>query len=188
MMNRHSQFIATMLLLAAVLSAGAGLVGCGPSNTGAAPWQNLPPEPATAVNDAEFFHYLITGVASVAQNDAYRAILIWIDGKDESRHFGQRIETLQSRGLLSPGWAHNPVEPLTRGRLASIVCRRYTIRSSVALLLTGPNERAARRELEYRRIMIPGGDGPMSGAEFVNVLKRADEMLGSPDDAVAEPG
>jgi hypothetical protein len=61
-----------------------------------------------------------------------------------------------------------------------MVVRYYDLHTSVALLLTGPNGRAARRELEYRNVMSSGGGdlGSISGAEFVNVLKKADEKFG----------
>ncbi len=129
------------------------------------------------VSDAELFFTLASQTRPVSQNRAYHVFLVWMDGKDESRSFGQRIATLEQRGILDRNWAHDPLKAVSRGRLASMICRKLNLKTSVMLWLAGPSERAARRELIYREIMIAGGsDGdPLSGAEFVNILKRADE-------------
>lgn len=155
------------------------LSGCG-ATTGAAPWMSLSDEPVTSAPDAEQFHMLITEPGLIAQNQAYHAFLLWADGKDDSRNFGQRIEKLESLGMVGSGWVHNPAKPITRGRAASMICRKMKIRASIALLLIGPTDRASRRELIYRNIMSGvGGDADgLSGAELVNVIKKADEYRG----------
>ncbi len=172
-----------MRLIACGLLATLAAVtaGCNTAPTGAAPWQDLEAEPEITYSNAEYFHYLATRVDFVNQNDAYRAVLLFQDGEDGSKHFGQRIEKLQSRGLLDAKWRHDPLEPITRARLASIICRTYEVRGGWALTLFGPGlERAARRELEYQEVMSPGGGdlAPVAGAELVMILKKAQEEFG----------
>ncbi|MCG3180840.1 MAG: hypothetical protein BIFFINMI_03203 [Phycisphaerae bacterium] len=178
--------------IAAALGAAlltATLDGCNSANSGAGPWldrRDLPAEPWKGVSEAEYFNYLVMQTPLVTEDDAYHAFLIWVDGRDDATGFGRRIQVLTQRGMMDANWAHAPTDSLTHGRLAAMICRRYDLRTSVALRLVGPVERAARRELEYRKVMVPGGgDGAtMSGAEFVNILKKADELLG-PQESVA---
>ncbi len=177
-----------LLLASALLSAAWCGGGCAQPDAGPDRWLQLGDEPERQdAPDAELFHSLIVQPKYVNQNQAYHAFIVWMEGADDSRNFGKRIVRLQEGGVLSPQWVHEPLAPLTRGRLASMICRKLDIRTSVALALVGPVERAARRELIFRNIMLPGGgDGDsMSGAEFVNVLKRADEYRG--EQGVAPP-
>lgn len=190
-MNRYTQRIAMLAPILPVALLAAMLAGCETGTPGAAPWQNMTPEPDGQYSDAEYFHYLTTRVQVIGQNDAYRGILIWLDGKDDSKHFGQRVEKLESRGLAQPGWVHDPIAPITRARLAAIICKAYNVKGGWALTLFGPSlERAARRELEYRKVMQSGGgdQGSVGGAEFVTILKKADEEFAEPESpAIASP-
>lgn len=161
-------FLATML---------AG--GCDSGPAGAGPWMQLPTEQAAGEPNAELFFALSEQQTCLCQNLAYHAFLVWIDGKDESKNFGERIVALEKKNVVSPSWRHDPLAPLTRGRLAAMICRHLKVRGSLALATLGPVERAARRELEFREVMVAGGGecNTISGAEFVNVLKRADELI-----------
>ncbi|MDD4889741.1 MAG: hypothetical protein PHU85_07395 [Phycisphaerae bacterium] len=182
-----------MRIRAIAFVALAGLIllgGCASGQAGAGPWTGLPDEPVERMSPAEMTYTLVNEAGPVSQNRAYQAFLMWIDGKDDAKNFGQRIATLQERGVLDASWRHDPVKPLTRGRLASMICRHQHIRSSVALALLGPGERNARRELIFRGVMDSGGgdwDG-LAGAEFVNVLKKADEQDKERDSASGHPG
>lgn len=180
-MTEHRSHLWFGLLLATALAGG-----CASGKAGAGPWVSLPNEPTTQPSAAELTYSLVNDPAPVTQNRAYHAFIVWAEGKDDCRNFGQRVARLEEQRVLDPHWTHDPLRPLTRGRLASMICRKMNIRGSVALILLGPNERAARRELIFRNIMPAGGgdwDG-INGAEFVNVLKKADEASESRD----EPG
>jgi hypothetical protein len=174
----------TAMLMAIVTGLAGALAGC--NTAGSDPWvgrTDLPEETWKGTPDAIFFNYLVTEVPVLSQNDAYHAMLIWAEGEDPTDNFGDRLVELEKRGLVDKGWIHDPAAPITRGRVASMVVRYYDVRTSVALLLVGPSERAARRELEYRNVMAAGGGdwANLSGAEFVNVLKKADETFGEGD-------
>ena len=89
--------------------------------------------------------------------------------------------------MVGGDWEHDPLTPLTRGRVAAMICRYMHIRSSVALAVLGPLERSSRRELEFRGVMLPGGGdlATVNGAEFVNMLKRADEYYAPAGEAAS---
>ena len=133
------------LLTPVVLAAGllsCVLAGCG--TPGAGPWLNLPPEPPDNVSEAELFFTLISDPDQINQNRAYHAFLVWADGKDEAKNFGQRIAALEQRNLADPRWVHDPLKPLTRGRLASMICRKQNIRGSFTLASSrGPSVQVA---------------------------------------------
>lgn len=170
-----------LVVLGAVATL-AVLAGCESGPPGAGPWMDLPPD-AAGESSAELFFSLSEQQTAVNQNRAYHAFLVWADGQDESQNFGQRIVRLENKGAVEPSWRHDPLKPLTRGRLASMICRYLHVRGGVSFSAFGPIERTSRRELEFRRVMLAGGGDcdPVSAAELVNILKRADEMLADGD-------
>lgn len=179
--------MAKRLFVLPLLGWACLLVGCA-GTPGAGPWMDLPEEPAQQTPDAELFFTLITDPATINQNRAYHAFLIWADGKDEAKNFGQRIVALEQRRLADPNWMHDPLKPLTRGRLASMICRKMTVGGSWALWAFGPNERSARRALAFNNIIVSGGDqDTMNGAEFVNILKRADDYASAESPPTSRP-
>lgn len=126
---------------------------------------------------------------SVAENDALGGILMLLDGKDDTRTFGQRVDVLEQRGIVGPSWSHKASRALTRGRLAYMICQACDIKGGIILRLLGPSRRYCLRELQYMEVMGMGSQwGQPTGMEFVAVLTRADVYIrtGKVPDVVGE--
>lgn len=140
---------------------------------------------------AAFLDRVSTGT-TVTENDALRGILLLLDGKDASGDFRQRVNALVERNILSRTWDHRASRPITRGKLAYLVCQACKFPGGVILTLTGPSQRYCLRELQYRELMGSGAFySQVTGMEFVAVLTRADAYLETgklPDVLTVEAG
>ena len=98
-----------------------------------------------------------------------------LNGEDKAAGFRQRVEALTAKGVLPGDWTYDAQRPITRGRLAYMVCRACDLRGGVILSLTGPSQRYCLRELQYMG-MVSGTTvwGQPNGMEFVAILTRAD--------------
>jgi hypothetical protein len=111
----------------------------------------------------------------VSENDAMRGILMLVDGKDEQPDFAARVRSLRDRGIVDGGWRFQADRPVTRGRLAYMVCQALRVRGGVTLTLAGPSQRYCLRELEYQGFFASDiATTQITGGEFVSVLTRAD--------------
>jgi hypothetical protein len=153
------------------------LVGCAPcAGPGAKPAADvqMPDEPASELPDPVFMGEL-AAQERVNQNDAFRAVLIWLDGKDESKNFKQRAVGLADRGLIKSRWRLNPNEPMGKATLAYLVYKSLDLRGGLNMTLFN-NRRYALRELVYLGMMARGADyAYVSGSEMIAVLGRADD-------------
>ena len=153
--------------LVALLAAGLG--GCAsPGITGSE---------TTLPDDAGSPGFLarVSNQKNVSENDAFRGMLMLLEGDDPAADFGGRVAALQERDVVPPRWAYAADRPLTRGRLAYMVYQACGMPGGVTLTLLGPSQRYCLRELQYRGFV---GDGafhiPVSGMEYIAVMKRAD--------------
>ncbi|MCE5278586.1 MAG: hypothetical protein ABFD92_01105 [Planctomycetaceae bacterium] len=162
------RFSAGNILAAAVMAAiCAGCQTPAPKIAGPA---NLP-----ADEDSAAFLDRMSSQAAVSENDAMRGILLVLEGADKHATFTQRADALKARGVVSRQWDLEATRPLTRGRLAFMVCQACDIRGGVIMHLSGPTTRYCLRELQYRSMMGEGVEyNPVTGMEFVAVLNRAE--------------
>ena len=160
----------TAAMLGALLAA---LAGCGPQALRIRNGEQVLP----ADQGSPGFLDRVSSQPRVSENDAYRGVLMLLDGQDKDQTFQQRTENLAARGMVDRSWTHDAARPLTRGRLAYMICRACDIRGGVVLHLTGPNPWYCLKELEYQRLMAPGTIfAETTGMEFVAVLGRADVL------------
>ncbi|HUT59271.1 MAG TPA: hypothetical protein VNA25_15585 [Phycisphaerae bacterium] len=111
----------------------------------------------------------------VSENDAMRGILMLLDGQDAAKGFQQRVEALKGRNIVNSRWSFDAARPVTRGRLAYMLCQALNIQGGVILTLTGPSQRYCLRELQYQGFLASGiMTTEIAGGEFVAVLARAD--------------
>ena len=111
----------------------------------------------------------------VTQNDAFRGILLLLDGEDRYDDFASRVKALESRGVVSRDWQFGAQEPLTRGKMAYIIYRACEIKGALTLRIFGPSQRYCLKELQYRQIILKSSlSDHITGLEYVAVLGRAD--------------
>ena len=133
-----------------------------------------------AGNDANaqmnFWHGLTD--EPVASNDqGFHAILLFVDNKDDSRSYADRVATLKSRHML-PKHFNEPAEmALKRGTLAVAVMRILNERGGVTTTLFGPSPRYAVREMMFRNVLPPSTPNQVtSGNELVGIIGRVEDV------------
>ena len=162
--------LTTWLLL---LAAGVAVGGC--QNAGMVTGGE---QPLVADEDSAFFIDRVADQENVSENDAMRGVLLLLDDQDSAETFQQRVDLMLERGLVSPNWDFSADRPITRGRLAYMICEATNMPGGVILTLTGPSQRYCHRELQFRGMMTSGAIfSPVSGLEYVSVLTRADTFI-----------
>jgi len=182
----HSASRCFWVVLAVALG---GVLGCGGMQTRIAdPLATLP-----ANEDSAAFLDRLSAQPNVSENDAFRGVLLLLNGQDSTETFRQRVETLLDGKLIAPEWGYEAFRPITRGKVAYMIYQACRLPGGVMLRLIGPTQRYCLRELQYRQMMTAGLPyTPVTGMEFIAVLSRADicirtgkvpDMLGDvPDD------
>jgi hypothetical protein len=112
---------------------------------------------------------------TVTENDALRGVLMFLGHDDANDTFQQRVDEALRRGLAERTWTFQAGRPVTKGKIAYMICRACEIRGGLILMLTGPSQRYCLRELQYMEMMPPGSIfSKVSGMEMVALLARAD--------------
>ena len=112
---------------------------------------------------------------TVSENDAFRGILMLMRDNDDAGTFADRVRILQQNKIVDASWDFITDRPITKGKLAYMLCQVLKMPGGVLLTLTGPSQRYCLRELQYQHVMSAGFfTAPVTGMEFVGVLARAD--------------
>lgn len=151
------------------MAAAACLGGCAPASiTGGD--ATLP-----AGEESPAFLDRVSSQKTVSENDAMRGVLMLLEGKDASETFRDRLAKLRSLRVVDSSWSCDANRPVTRGRLAYMLCQAIHVKGGVLLTLLGPSQRYCLRELRYQGIMASGiMTTEISGGEYVAVMGRAD--------------
>jgi hypothetical protein len=131
-------------------------------------------------NDADsqmnFWHELANRRLT-SNDDAFHAILLYTDGRDDAGTYDKRVATLKARGLLYGGFDHTADDAIRRGDLAVIICKVLDIKGGWVMHIFGPVPRYAVKELVYMGIYPPSSpQQTFSGTEFVGVIGKMDDF------------
>lgn len=128
-----------------------------------------------ATNSAEYLDQL-SSQPTVSEARALEGVLLLL-GRQEKTTFAEAVKALIDQRIVSSAWGFQPDRPITRGKVAYMVCQACDIKGGLTLTLTGPSQRYCLRELQYRGLMTSGiVYGPVTGMEYVAILARADEL------------
>lgn len=131
-----------------------------------------------------FWHEHLQTQPMVTMAEAYRAMLLLADGREQYADFEARRAALQERGIVRPAWNLQREACIDRGSVAYMVCRILQIRGGVNFNLFAPlgigDRRYAVRELIYMGMMTPGASYRyLTGGELVELLAEADRYMAS---------
>ena len=172
-MQHHTQLRSRVLVLAYMLVfAASGCVG---------PRKVSPKDDPATLDDDAFQSYLAR-VGMVTVDEAYRAMVILVDGKDGSKNFDERRQKLESRGIANPLWNLKPQNVIDSGAIAFMICRICRIHGGVDMTLLASwglgDRRYAMRELIYREMIEDSVDYQyMTGAKLVGLMSKADAIM-----------
>ena len=136
--------------------------------------------PRTTGNDEQhqldYWHEIATK-SLISNDEAFHGLLLYIDGKDDSTTYDQRVASLKSRGFLPKSFNHGATDALERGDVAVALAKHLGVRGGLTMRLTGITPRYATRELEYRGVYPPSSPQQIfTGGEFVGVIGKAEDF------------
>ena len=139
--------------------------------------QPLAPELAGSDEDAqlEFWHALPERKA-VSNDEAFHALLLFVDGKDDSADYDGRVSAMKERRMLPAGFREGAGEAARRGTVARALSRALGVEGGLTMRVFGPTSRYATRELQYAGVFPPSSpQQTFSGAEFLGIMGRAED-------------
>lgn len=136
----------------------------------------------------EFWHQLAEQPIT-SNDDAFHALLIFVDGQDASADYNARVATLKEKKLLPAGFSQPGNQAVDRGTFSVALSKALKVRGGVVMSLFGPSPRYATKELEFAAIYPPSSPNQtFSGSEFLAVMSRAEEYQQSKGDSGATGG
>lgn len=152
-----------------------GSIGCAESRRG---------EPLAAAlsgsdEESQVNFWLALADRDVVSNDeAFHALLLFVDGEDPAADYTGRVAALKQRSMLPHSFNALADAPARRGALAIAFARVLEIRGGLLMRLTGGTaSRYALRELVYRGVYPPSSENQtFSGAEFSGVIGRLEDF------------
>lgn len=130
----------------------------------------------------EFWHRL-NDERICSNDDAFHALLLYLDGEDPSTDYDARVAAMKARRLLPAGFDQPANVGVQRGTLAFALVRALNIRGGLLMNLF-PVPRYAVRELYYEGIYPPSSPHQtFSGSEVVGIIGRVEDyQRGNPAD------
>jgi len=167
------------LLGAVLLASLAAIGGCQTAHVGQPVTAKLAAA-AGAADDAdarmEFWHQL-SDQPLASNDDAFHALLLYFDEKDDAADYAARVERLKSRGMLPKDFAGPADGAVDRGTVAVALAQSLGIKGGLTARVFGMSPRYAVRALQYQDL-YPQETSPnqtFSGAEFVGVIGRVED-------------
>ena len=137
------------------------------------------------VSQGERFSSLL--LAHLLNKMGYKAVALLSRGQFDLRDAAAARDYLVGSKIARSGWPTAADAPLTKGRLAYMVCQALGIKGGVTMRLFGPSQRYCLAECQYLELMTGGADYEhVTGGELVSVIDRADQYRQSKGQA-AEP-
>ena len=116
---------------------------------------------------------------AVTNNDALHGFLILEDGKDSSNDYQDRVVEGVRRKWLSSSFDEQANAAAHVGWMAGAGCRIMKIRGGLTMMIFGPVDRYAVKELIYMDILPLRTDNQsLSGAEFIDYINRLERIAG----------
>lgn len=126
----------------------------------------------------EFWHKL-NDQPVACNDDAFHALLLFADGKDESADYAARVANLKTRGWLGGSFDAPADQAATRGMLARLLSHALQVKGGLtlrALDALGGSDRYALRELQYIGIFPASSPNQLfTGPQLVAVIGRAED-------------
>jgi len=163
----------------AIVLVAAFLAGCQSIHNGKPVPKDLAgSDPNAQVN---FWHQL-TDEPIASNDDAFHALLLYADNKDDSADYASRVAALKKRGMLPEKFDEPAEAPVTRGTLAVALMRLLHEKGGVTTRILGPSPRYAVRELMFLDVYPPSTPNQgLSGNELVGIIgKVEDYQRGNP--------
>jgi hypothetical protein len=171
--------LALMVVFAAFVS------GCQSHTRGV----SLPP--SLGGNDPQMqmdFWHVLPERKVVSNDEAFHALLLFVDGKDLTGDYAGRVKLLTERRMLPSHFNEDSEAAIRRGTVAVAIMRALRLEGGLTIHLFGVYSRYAVREMEYVGLFPPSSpQQTFSGAEFLGIIGRAEDFQRShpPDQGIS---
>jgi hypothetical protein len=137
-------------------------------------------------SNMEFWHTL-NDQPLASNDDAFHALLLYFDGKDDAGSYAARLQKLKSRGWVAGGFDEGANRAVERGIVAQALVKALDLKGGLTMRLLGSSPRYALRELQFRGLIPDSSVNQVfSGAELVGVIgKVQDYRTVNPADVAA---
>ncbi len=126
-------------------------------------------------SQVEFWHGLNEQPVA-SHDDAFHALLLFIDGQDPADDYAGRVAELRKRGMLPNGFDGEANEAISRGTLAVAIVKILDIKGGLTIRILGPLPRYATRELQYVGVYPASSDLQVfTGAQFLAIMGRVED-------------
>lgn len=128
------------------------------------------------VDDQMDFWHDLAQRPMVANDEAFHALLLFVDGQDTAGSYEARVENLKDRKML-PGSFDAPADhAITRGDLAVALVGALEIKGGVMLRLMPTSRRYATRELAYEGLFPQSSEHQtFTGEQFIGIIGKAED-------------
>src|SRR3954470_8393888 len=170
---------ALILVLAAFVS------GCQSKTRGV----SLPP--SLGGNDPQMqmdFWHVLPERKVVSNDEAFHALLLFVDGKDLTGDYAGRVKLLTARQMLPSSFSEDSEAAIRRGTVAVAMMRALHLEGGLTIHLLGVHPRYAVREMEYVGLFPPSSpQQTFNGAEFLGIIGRAEDYQRArpPDEGIS---
>jgi len=115
---------------------------------------------------------------TISFHEGLKGVIILASGKQPDMSYKACITYTSQKGIIPSPWAvkFTDKSPLTRGMLAHMLVRVLGIRGGITMRIMDTSPRYALRECQDLKIIQKGSqDSPVSGREFLSILRNAEE-------------
>ena len=117
----------------------------------------------------------IQAKARVSLADGIRCVALSMGIPVWNRSTSDLAGILAERGVVRGSWQAGGNVPLTKGKIAYMICQACCLRGGLWMTLFGPSERYCLKEAINRKIITPGSTHRfISGGELLDIISQAD--------------
>ena len=139
------------------------IAGCQTARVGQPVVEKLGANGGDAIaSNMEFWHTL-NDQPLASNDDAFHALLLYFDGKDDAGTYATRLQKLKSRGWVASNFDEGPNRAVERGIVAQALVKAMNLKGGLTMRLIGSSPRYALRELQFRGLIPDASTGPWTG-------------------------
>jgi hypothetical protein len=136
-----------------------------------------PSEKTTMPKGTAYYRHLMTREIATFQDGCW-IISTLIRGKEELRSFKEIRASLMNKGIIPSDWMYTAQTPLTKGKIAYMLCKALGIKGGLTMRIFGVSERYALRECIWLGLISTGHKNKyVTGPELVAILGRASRYI-----------
>jgi len=129
-----------------------------------------------APEDQMAFWHTLAERDLTSNDEAFHALLLFVDGQDDAADYVSRVDALKTRGMLHDDFDEPADHAVTRGTLAVAITKILNIEGGVVMRVFGPSPRYATRELQYQGVYPTSSpQQTFSGDQFVSLIGRVED-------------